>query len=677
MIKKKRLNKISGSVKVAKMKNSSLTPLNLALEPAWQNFFETADPAFKDLVFKLEQIGQLGLFNQIKFSQQSAELLYKQLEQVDRWFASAGGLVGYQRALEEVAHKKSFDQQILQAPSLKLEKTAQDHHEAIKLFLEHLPELAEVYAIGGAADRLNLKAGADLLPAACLKMAGKTLLEFLIHDLEAKEWLYYKFYQKTLTLPIVMMTSFEKGNQGHIYNILQQHQFFHRDKDRFLIFHQPLLPMVDEDLNWQTDNHGGLLLKPGGHGALWSLCLKEGVFSTLKAQGVKKLSVRQINNPIACIDFEHAAFLGYGFKQDASFGFFACQRFALSQEGINVLLKTDKGQYCLTNIEYCQLEDVGVNDVANDEGFSQFPANTNVLFGDVVALEALAKQHPYPGQILNYKRFCLEGTFKNLARLETMMQNIADYIVEQSCPLKKVYMTLSPRVKTISPIKKQKILEGSWSETPQACFYDFMRNIGSLFDQLHVCYSPLESIESYYNSCPAFIVHYLPALGPFFDVIALKWQNGTLAKGAYLDLQIAEVKIYNLELKGALTVKALNPYGYQEGMRIFSEHCGRVELENCFFDNQGVDYQNSCAFYQDQPHFLECCQIILEGFSEFSARDVHFKGSHMFKVPHGYRLQITQNQDSTLEYSMIPITAPSWVQRYEWDAQGRIVAKTV
>ncbi len=633
-----------------------------ALNSSWQTYLDRLDDSSKELFDKLDSIGQLNVINQIEFSSENGEMLVNDLKQIDLFFAAIGGIVGYQNLLKKIIHPAPFEKKILEAPYIAIDNLSQTNIEEIKSLIEEMPKLAEIYAIGGAADRLNLVSNKKMLPAACLKILGKTLLEHLIHDLEAKEWLYYKFTKQTLTIPIVMMTSFEKDNQAHIHQILETHNFFNRPKNSFLIFNQPQVPMVDESLNWQTQNSHALFLKPGGHGALWSLCQKEKIFDKLLDLGCEKISIRQINNPIACVDFGHLAFLGYGFLKKAQFGFFACQRFAGSLEGINVLLKDETGS-CLTNIEYCQLSDVGIKDVPNSQGYSQFPANTNVLFGDIETLKQITKEHPLAGQILNFKSYPCQGGVKPMARLETMMQNVADYMVEEGNDLKKVFMTLSPRRKTISPIKKQKTPGSSYEETPESCFYDFMKNAEELLDLCQIEHHRLETIEEFYLA-PSYIFTYLPALGPIFSLIASKLQRGCMEKGAYLELNIAECDISDFYLKGALKVTATNPYGFNSSSRTFSENNGRVQLTNCRFINRGVDLENSNSFCQDLFKFYEKCEIILEGFSEFHAKDIEFKGDFLFKVPDGYRLDVYLDHDNKMVNELTRLVQPSWTSSY-------------
>lgn len=644
------------------MKNMQEQLIDSTLNLEWQNYIQSLNKEDKNLFESLESIGQLLILNRIKFSQSTADNLKKDLFEIEQFFTPIGGIKGYQQAIKDILHPAPFAKKVWQAPYIEINEMTLEHTEAIACFLASFKKMAEVYAIGGAADRLNLISGQKMLPAACLKIAGKTLLEYLIHDVEAKEWLYFKLTHATHRLPIVMMTSFEKDNQAHIVDILHKHNFFNRQKESFLIFHQPLVPMVDENMNWQILEGKGLFLKPGGHGAIWNLCLKEGVFDKLQTLGVEKLFIRQINNPIACVDFGHLAFLGYGFQKKAKFGFFACERFAGSQEGIDVLLEDGQGNFSLTNIEYCQLEDVGLDDTPDEKGLSIFPANTNVLFADVACLKALTKQHPLPGKILNFKPFLSEGGPKLLARLETMMQNMADYITEKKPTISDVYMSLSPRLKTISPVKKQKTATSNYTETPQACFYDFMQNASELLTSCQVDHVPLKSLVSFYQS-PSFIFLYLPSLGPLYSIIQAKIKSGRFHKGAYLALNLAEVAIENLEIKGAVCITGKNPYGFSE-KKVFSEKCARIKLINCTFNNKGIDFENSDLLYQETPEFLEKCEIVLEGFSEFEAYNIEFKGTFYFKVPDGYKMRASLSATGALETTLEKLSEPSWFYSY-------------
>ena len=69
--------------------------------------------------------------------------------------------------------------------------------------------MAEVYPLGGAGDRLGLvdETTGESLPAALLMYNGRTLIEGLLRDLSAREWLYYKLHGEHHVTPVAIMTS--------------------------------------------------------------------------------------------------------------------------------------------------------------------------------------------------------------------------------------------------------------------------------------------------------------------------------------------------------------------------------------------------------------------------------------------------------------------------------------
>jgi hypothetical protein len=119
-----------------------------------------------------------------------------------------------------------------------------------------------------------------------------------------------------------------------------------------------------------------------------------------------------------------------------------------------------------------------------------------------------------------------------------------------------------------------------------------------------------------------------------------------------------------MDLKGALSIHAKNPYGILSNGS-FSEKCSRVKLINCKFDNKGIDFENSAFLYQESPEFLEKCQIILDGFSEFEAENIEFKGSFLFQVPDGFKMSVFISESGALETRLEKIIAPSWSYTYD------------
>ncbi|KAE8712021.1 hypothetical protein F3Y22_tig00110264pilonHSYRG00035 [Hibiscus syriacus] len=88
--------------------------------------------------------------------------------------------------------------------------------------IESLPDLGEIYPLGGSADRLGLVDSGECLPAAMLPYCGRTLLEGLIRDLQAREFLYFKLYGKQCITPVAIMTSSAKNKPQAYYYILRK-----------------------------------------------------------------------------------------------------------------------------------------------------------------------------------------------------------------------------------------------------------------------------------------------------------------------------------------------------------------------------------------------------------------------------------------------------------------------
>ena len=87
----------------------------------------------------------------------------------------------------------------------------------------------------GAGDRLGLKCehSGEGLPVAVLPYCGRPLLESLIRDVQAREYLYYKLHGVQQMTPIAIMTSDAKDNHRRVTEFIDQCGWFGRGKDSF------------------------------------------------------------------------------------------------------------------------------------------------------------------------------------------------------------------------------------------------------------------------------------------------------------------------------------------------------------------------------------------------------------------------------------------------------------
>ncbi len=614
-------------------------------------FVKTLPLEIQLLVLEMIAIGQIvGDTPQEHMSAWASALL-----DAERFYWERGGLAGYQLLVlsrlltEEVREEAVFHR----PPGINLMAGDGQVHHSVIMGLKALPKMAEIYPVGGAADRLQFTDPMthEALPAALLPFLGRTLLEGLVRDLQAREWLYYKIFGVQIHTPLALMTSEERGNHAVIVRLCEQSQWFGRRPSDWMFFRQPQVPMVDREGSWCVGPQGRLLQRPGGHGALWKAAQNQGVFDWLLGLGKEKILIRQINNPIAGVDLGLLAFAGVGFEKNAAFGFASCPRQVKAAEGVNVLIeKKEQGvkQYCLTNIEYCDFIKYGIEDVAEEKGgnYSLFPSNTNILFGDIFKLQAAIEQNPFPGLILNFKRLELrddqgEVIEKDMARLESMMQNIADYFVltvaegeefhSQDLP---TFITYNARSKTISTAKKGFQLGSSLLETPQGSYLDYSANAYALLKHCGFRLPHFEEVDG----CPFHFVYH-PALGPLYDVIAQKLVGGEIAQGSELQLEIAELVVENLTLDGSLLIQAHQVMGHvdETGFLQYSDHVGKCVLKNVRIFNQGIDQEKPAVFWKNEVVRQEACEIILEGNSELIGENIILDGNFQICVPDGQR----------------------------------------
>ena len=588
------------------------------------------------------------------------------LLRVDRFYSSIGGIVGYHwsvislfaSSLEINCDKRSF----IPPVGIDIAMKNREVLDNIAVGIERIKELAEIYAVGGAADRLRLQdpeTGMPL-PAARLTFAGKTLLETLVVDVQAREYLYFKLFGEQLTTPIALMTSEEKENHQQILSLCNEQKWFGRPRGSFFLFCQPSVPAVDREGNWCMTGMMRLLLKPGGHGVIWKLAKDCGVFDWLLEQGRKKALVRQINNPIAGIDDGLLAFTGIGLSQDKVFGFASCPRQVKSAEGINVVVEKQDNSgfsYCLTNIEYCDFKKHQITDepAAPGSTYSKFPSNTNILFVDLAAISKNIDKMPIPGRLINFKKteFQTEdGGIKELeiCRLESTMQNIADELIDtfsQSLAAEdffrfKTFLTYNKRHKTISTVKKEYVIGGPLLETPEGCYLDFFRNAHDLLS--NYCRF---SVPDFDECVPSFFFTYHPALGPLYSIIAQKVRVGKIHPGSALELNIAEVDIEGLDLQGSLRIAAENVMGEVDGLGVlqYGRGSGKCQLKNVVVQNLGISLDSQRDFWRGSFKHEEICEIFLEKDAEFLAENVTLAGGLSIVVPRGTRVRAVQGKD--------------------------------
>lgn len=620
--------------------------------------------------------------------------LIESLKPVETFYDVLGGLRAYHNEfmwlLDEKKTKQKASQFLLPLP-IDITQTNSHVHRAIRKAIENMEIMAEMYPIGGAGDRFDLKdpETGTPLPIAALQFRSHTLLEGMIRDLQAREYLCFKLRGVQITTPIAMMTSHEKNNDERISAILSKCNWFGRTKEAFKLFIQPLVPVIAEDGTWVQSAPLKLAMKPGGHGVLWKIAHDSGVFDWFKEKKVSKSLVRQINNPIAGIDYGLLAFEGFGIENNKLFGFASCQRVINSAEGMNAVIENyypavRAYEYALSNIEYTNLDQEGIKDVPVRPGsrYSAYPCNTNILYVDLPTIEDLCLKFPLPGLLINLKNtypvLQPDGSFVEMrgGRIETTMQNISDYLIYPSThPLDNharlpQYITYNERIKTISVTKHQYDKQNEIESTPEGALRDFLCNYRELLTK-HCGFSlpPQESVEEYLATGPSLYFDVHPAIGPLFTIAGQKIRSGSLAQNSELILEVSEVKIEKLTLDGSLIVKADSPCGHFDENKTlqYSHSGGKCTLINVTVNNKGIDRESTKNYWKGNPIRHETCLIELMGNAEFYAENVTFDGAKKYTVPTGHRLEVTVGGEVITK-----IEKPTWWWEYSFRADNSI-----
>jgi len=658
--------------------------------------------------------------------------LVRVLEQAEQFYDSIGGVLGYQlRTLELVAglgagseegdvgsragptetrlHRPAgpdLSDSCPEGPALRRRWAAEG--------LRAMPEMAEIYPVGGAGDRLGLvcERTGESLPTAVLPYCGRTLLEGLVRDLQAREYLYWKLFGEQVTTPLVVMTSRAKGNHRRITELLDGVGWMGRGKESYFLVEQPMVPVVSaEDGRWLVEEPLGPVLKPGGHGALWKLMRDEGAFEWLARRGRKAAVVRQISNPLAGTDATLLALAGAGRSGGKAFGFASCPRALGAAEGINVLVERRLAdgacEYGVSNIEYTEFDRIGFSDAPDESGTSRYPANTNVLYVDLgAAVRALGScaDAALPGMIFNTKKRVAfrdatrggEARSVRAGRIETTMQNLADHLTQRfPAPLGEeqvasgeglsTFVVFNDRRRVTSSAKRQrKPGDKHLHQTPDGSFRDLAQNARELLTRAGWAVPEVGSEEDFLERGPGFVFLWHPALGPLWEVAAQKVRNGSLAEGSELVLEVAEALLDGVEVDGSLRVEAAAPMGRAggDGRLAYGEDGGRVRLERCRVSNEGVDRGDpGNLFWRHRVSRVGGMLVRLEGRSEFEAADVEFRGSHAFVVPDGVRMRVSADPalPGGLRVETEPLgDAPSWRWECRMDEEtGRIDVELV
>ncbi|KAL8137487.1 hypothetical protein V2J09_003488 [Rumex salicifolius] len=608
----------------------------------------------------------------------------KTMREVEKFYDCIGGIIGYQISVLQLLaeapsqHKINGSQHVneslkcdyleIHSPrGVDISKNTEYASQAALWGIKGLPDLGEIYPLGGSADRLGLvdPITGECLPAAMLPFCGRTLLEGLIRDLQAREFLYFKIYGKQCITPVAIMTSAAKNNHERVTSLCERLNWFGRGRSSFKLFEQPLVPAISaSNGGWLVAEPFTPVCKPGGHGVIWKLAHDTGVFKWFYSQGRRGATVRQVSNVVAATDLTLLALAGIGLHHNKKLGFASCKRTSGATEGINVLMERmehdGKWAYGLSCVEYTEFDKFGISNGTHhphNNAQAEFPANTNILYIDLRSVESVASsndQTSLPGLVLNIKKPIVYmdhfGIRRSVSggRLECTMQNIADNLCNTY--LRRCYKEIEDELDTYivynerrrvtsSAKKKRRLGDMSLHQTPDGALLDITRNAYDLLSQSNIWMPEIGGNNEYIESGPPYLIFLHPALGPLWEVTRQKFQGGSISKGAELQVEVAEFYWRDVQLDGSMIISAENAMGEvksdSNGKSIlqYGHRCPRCKLQNVRVVNRGINWESGENIYwKNQVQRHESLKIVLHGNSEFDASDVTIEGDHLFEL---------------------------------------------
>ena len=310
-------------------------------------------------------------------------------------------------------------------------------HQPDKVDLTHLDETYDHYEALGQK-QFN-KVGVVLVAGGLGERLGYNGIKLDIPVEVVETTCYIKHYASCLKamearmenprpVPFIIMVSQDTGEKT--IKTLEDNDYFGLQKEQVHILRQELVPAIaDNDGALALKEKYELILKPHGHGDIHMLLYTSGLAAKLEQEGIEHLLFIQDTNGQV---FNAApAALGVSVEKGYDFNSIAVNR--IPGEAVGGLAKLVRGDCELTlNVEYNQLDPLlratvsPEGDVPNEEGYSMFPGNINILVVRMASyVRILEQSQGIIAEFVNPKYADESKTsFKKPTRLETMMQDL-------------------------------------------------------------------------------------------------------------------------------------------------------------------------------------------------------------------------------------------------------------
>ena len=296
-----------------------------------------------------------------------------------------------------------------------------DHYEA--LGKAHFDKTALVLVAGGLGERLGYHGIKLDIPVEVTE--NTTYLANYAAFLLAME----ARMETPKSVPFIIMVS--EDTDAKTRASFETNHWFGLKKEQVHILKQEPVPAIsDNEGHLALKAQYELVLKPHGHGDIHMLLHTSGLATKLQQQGIEHFAYVQDTNG-QVINALPAA-LGVSVEKNFDFNSIAVNR--IPGEACGGLAKLINGDSSLTlNVEYNQLDPLlratisPEGDVPNEQGFSIFPGNINILIIKTASyVQILEQTHGIIAEFVNPKYADdSRTTFKKPTRLETMMQDLA------------------------------------------------------------------------------------------------------------------------------------------------------------------------------------------------------------------------------------------------------------
>ncbi|MGE4488107.1 MAG: UTP--glucose-1-phosphate uridylyltransferase [Kiritimatiellales bacterium] len=298
--------------------------------------------------------------------------------------------------------------------------TSYDHYEA--LGKAHFSKTAVVLVAGGLGERLGYSGIKLDIPVEVTETTP-----YLAHYAACLKAMEARM-DTPHPVPLIIMVS--EDTDAKTRASLEANHWFGLKREQVHILKQELVPAIaDNDGRLALKEKYQLILKPHGHGDIHMLLYTSGLAAELQKQGIEHFVFIQDTN--GQVFNAVPAALGVSVEKGFDFNSIAVNR--IPGEAVGGLAKLVRGDTALTlNVEYNQLDPLlratvsPEGDVPNEQGFSMFPGNINVLVIKLASyVRILERTRGIIAEFVNPKYADeTKTTFKKPTRLETMMQDL-------------------------------------------------------------------------------------------------------------------------------------------------------------------------------------------------------------------------------------------------------------